>query len=110
MTERHKIPGTDFFKTHLESCWWEVCAEPGPFCRKGLRSPAPTCDQMSFHIKIILPEITTPLFVSTARCKAKSLCKNKSEEPQTLGSGRQAPLPDGRGSESHGSESRTSFC
>jgi len=35
MNERHKIPGTDFFKTHFESCWWEVCAEPGPFCRKG---------------------------------------------------------------------------
>jgi len=36
----------------------------GPFCRKGLRSPAATCDQMSFHFEIMSSEITAPLFVS----------------------------------------------
>jgi len=54
--------------------------------------------------------VCTAWNITTARCKAKSLSKNKSEEPRPSGSGRQAPLPDGHGSESHGSESRTSFC
>ena len=41
----------------------KVCAEVCPFCRKGLRSPAATCDQTCFHVKILPPEITAPLFV-----------------------------------------------
>ena len=58
-------------------------AEVGPFCRKGLRSPAATCDQMRFHFKIMSPEITTPLFVSprniplTVRLAAKVLSGRK---------------------------------
>jgi len=51
------------FKTHIESSRWKVRAEVGPFCRKGLRSPAATCNQISFHFKIMSPEITAPLFV-----------------------------------------------
>jgi len=42
----------------------QILSEVGPFCRKGLRSPAATCDQMRFHFKLMSPEITTPLFVS----------------------------------------------
>jgi len=59
-------------KTHDEPCLWKVRAEVGPFCRKGLRSPAATCDQMRFHFKIMSPEITAPFFVSP-RCNPLSL-------------------------------------
>ena len=51
------------FKTRFKPCRWKVCADVGPFCRKGLRSPAATCDQTSFNPKIMSPEITAPLFV-----------------------------------------------
>jgi|GEM_PF-6095417 len=44
-----------------------VRTEVGPFCQKGLRSPAATCDQISSHFKIMSSEITAPLFVSS-RC------------------------------------------
>ncbi len=64
MTERHKLVKTIIFKTRNESYWWNVRAKVGPFCRKGLRRSAATCDQMSFQFKIMSPEITTPLFVS----------------------------------------------
>jgi len=40
-------------------------------------------------------ELSTRPYFSTARCKAKSLSKNKSEEPRPSGSGRQAPLLTG---------------
>jgi hypothetical protein len=42
----------------------KICAEVGAFCRKALRSPAATCDQLRFHFKITPPEITAPLLVS----------------------------------------------
>ena len=51
------------FKTRSKPCRWKVCADVGPFCRKGLRSPAATCDQTSFNPKIMSQEITAPLFV-----------------------------------------------
>ena len=72
MTERHKTTETVIFKTRIEPCRWKVRAEVGPFCRKGFRSPAATCDQMRFHFKIMSPEITAPLFVSP-RCIPLSL-------------------------------------
>ena len=64
MTEHHKITETIIFKTRIKVCRWKVRAEVGPFCRKGLRGPAATCEQMSFQFKIMSREITTPLFVS----------------------------------------------
>jgi len=57
-------PSTTIFKTRFESCGWKDRAEVGPFCRKGLRSVAATCDQTCFDIKITSPEITAPFFVS----------------------------------------------
>ncbi|HQX51840.1 MAG TPA: hypothetical protein PLR25_18105 [Planctomycetaceae bacterium] len=83
MTEHHKIAETIIFKTRFEPCGWNVRAKVGPFCRKGLRSPAATCDQISFHFKIMSPEITAPLFVSprniplTVRLAAKVLSGRK---------------------------------
>jgi len=35
---------TTIFKTRIKPCRWIVRAEVGPFCRKGLRSVAATCD------------------------------------------------------------------
>jgi len=52
------------FKTCFESCGWKHRAEVGPFCRKGLRSVAATCDQTCCDAKVMSPEITAPLFVS----------------------------------------------
>jgi len=43
---------------------WKDIAEVGPFCRKGLRSVAATCDQTCFDAKTMSPEITAPHFVS----------------------------------------------
>jgi len=63
MTERDNMLTSIIFKTRIEPCRWNVCAEVGHFCRKGFRSPAATCDQMRFHFKIMSPEITAPLFV-----------------------------------------------
>ena len=60
---RPATTGAAFFKTRSESCPWNVRAELGPFCRKGLRSPAATCDQMRCHFKLMSPEITAPRFV-----------------------------------------------
>jgi len=56
-------PSTTIFKTRITPCRNAVRADVGPFCRKGLRSPAATCDQTSFNPKIMSPEITAPLFV-----------------------------------------------
>jgi len=73
----------DHFQTRFEQCWWKVCAEVGPFCRKGLRSVAATCDQTCFDTKIMSPEITAPLFGSpcciplTLRLAAKVLSGRK---------------------------------
>jgi len=61
---RQTTPMTMIFKTRFEPCRWKVCAEVGPFCRKGLRSVAATCDQTCFNTKITSMEITAPLFVS----------------------------------------------
>jgi len=61
---RQTTPMTMIFKTRFESCWWKDRAEVGPFCRKGLRSIAATCDQKYFDAKIMSPEITGPLFIS----------------------------------------------
>jgi len=63
MTERDNMLTSIIFKTRIEPCRWNVCAEVGHFCRKGFRSPAATCDQMRFHFKIISPQITAPLSV-----------------------------------------------
>jgi len=52
------------FKTRFESCRIAVRVAAGPFCRKGLRSAAATCDQMRINFKIMPPEITAPHFVS----------------------------------------------
>ena len=52
MTEHHKITETIIFKTRIEVCRWKFRAEVGPFCRKGLRGPAATCEQMRFQFKI----------------------------------------------------------
>ena len=80
---RQTTPMTMIFKTRFESCWWKDCAEVGPFCRKGLRSIAATCDQKYFDAKIMSPEITAPLLVSpcddplTVRLAAKVLSGRK---------------------------------
>jgi len=57
-------PSTTIFKTRIKPCGWKDRAEVGPFCRKGLRSVAATCDQTCFDGKIMSPEITASLFVS----------------------------------------------
>ena len=54
---------TTIFKTRITPCRIAVRADVGRFFRKGLRSPAATCDQTSFNPKIMSPEITAPLFV-----------------------------------------------
>ena len=80
---RGNLTSTANFKTRIESCRWKVCAEVGPFCRKGLRSVAATCDHIPVHFKIMSSEITAPLFVSpcnmplTLRRTAKILSGRK---------------------------------
>ena len=63
MIASHKLLKTSVLETRIKPCQWTVCADVGPFCRKGLRSPAATCDQTSFNSKIMSPEITAPLSV-----------------------------------------------
>jgi len=80
---RQTTPMILIFKTRFEPCRWKVCAEVGPFCRKGLRSIAATCDQTCFDGKTMSAEITAPLFVSrcevplTVRLAAKVLSGRK---------------------------------
>jgi len=61
---RVNLTSTAIFKTRIKPCQWVVRADVGPFCQKGLRSVAATCDQMRFRLKIMSPGITAPLFVS----------------------------------------------
>jgi len=80
---RVHLTSTTIFKTRFEPCRWKDRAEVGPFCRKGLRSVAATCDQTCFDAKIMSPEITASLFVSpcdvplTVRLAAKVLSGRK---------------------------------
>jgi len=60
---RQTTPMMLIFKTRIQSCRIAVRAEVGPFCRKGLRSVAATCDQTCFDSKIMSPEITAQHFV-----------------------------------------------
>ena len=68
MIASHKRLKTMVFETRIEPCRWKVLADVRPFCRKGLRSPAATCDQTSFDSKIMSPEITAPHFVVPCDC------------------------------------------
>jgi len=80
---RGNLTSTTMFKTRIKLCRWNVRAEVGPFCRKGLRSFAATCDQTCFDTKIMSPGITAPRFVSpcdvplTVRLAAKVLSGRK---------------------------------
>ena len=83
MIARQTTPMIMIFKTRFEPCRWKVCAEVGPFCRKGLRSVAATCDRTCFDGKIMSSAITAPLFVLrcavplTVRLAAKVLSGRK---------------------------------
>jgi|GEM_PF-3765063 len=66
---------TEPIRLWLHECGGCVSAiSVDPFCRKGLRSPAATCDQIRFHFKVMSPEITTPLFVSPRNIPLHGSC------------------------------------